>query len=273
MRSNAFKRSRVFNAARRRKYVSRARRRFRGVRRRFTRRVFRAVNRIAETKYYQAHMEFAGGTFNLTGATQASSLLSAATGTVYTYQWSLLNALGVGNTDRTRIGSRIFVKYVLITYYFQMSVATPGINEGAYGMNCRYGLVLDRRADQSDTTTRELWDSGNGGVYGSANTIPFYYIAAFKSINNMNRFKFLLDRQHRVIYNNNSGTNSTSATTGTGIVQHFVPIFKTFDYNYTAGSDMKGGVMQKNDILAYAVPSASNCCIVNATFRIAFTDV
>lgn len=280
--ASAFKKASAFYRASKRGRYSRARRRMRTIRRRFTRRVFRAVNRIAEVKYYQFYMDFSTGNFNTSGSTIVASFLSAAT--PYIYQYSIVNPIPVGNTDRSRVGSRIFVKYVLMTWFFNMTPASaPTTNGAVYGMNCRYGMVLDKRADQTATynagppvSTRELWDTGNGGLFPAGATaqadVP-YQIAAFKSINNMNRFKFMLDRQHRVVYNNLAATVAGSATSGTGIVQHFIPVFKTIDYNFTAGTDLLGGAVQKNDLMVYAVPSDSNCCKVSCAIRIAFTDV
>lgn len=261
----------------------RANRRWRKfIRRRFTKRVRRVAYSIAEKKYFQFWINAGVGSLGSAPPSDyVTSNLAATTSDIWRF-WSFLNGIQQGAANNQRIGNNIFVRYVHISLYF---VPTPAANGDAVvrdtGSICRYVIVRDRKhgGGQVAATTPstvyypapgdQYWDPAALGTGAAA----LGNVLALRNNLTMGRYQTYLDMQHVV---SSMSANATDGTmTGTKVVQHFIKVFKPFQYrtvgsvtDFTTASDS----MAKTDLQFGIASNAAGCCRVTAFVRVCYND-
>jgi len=218
----------------------------------------RVVYNLAETKYFESSA--------LTVTSGAGSDMQVQTGdgvpvTTAFKRASMLNqiAQGVGNTQR--IGNRIHVKYIHLTIALGNN---PSTNANVEASTCRYMVVHDLAANKSLMAAGDLFSSGVQVISGIAGTFN-----ALKNVNNMKRFRFLLDRQHLMqVYSTASGSKTPQTC-----IQHYIPINRTFQYDGGTQDITTNGSLV-SDAINFAIVASDNhdCCAVSVRWRIAFKD-
>lgn len=217
----------------------------------------RVAYQIAETKYYDSVVA--------TPDLANNGLWSPQVGNDANHphnKWAvldLLNSIIVGNTNHTRIGNKIMVKYIQIYIAIGM-----GKSQDLESGTCRFLLIRDKG------TQGNLIDVAGSyfdpvGPYITGQQIS---INAPKNSNNLRRYATLLDRQHSV----QLFGGSQDAKTATPVMNFYIPVNRVFTYK--AGTDgWNGASCMVEETIQFALAAdMSGCCNVSLRFRVAYKD-
>lgn len=190
-----------------------------------------------------------------------STLTTPISTTAYRF-YSLVNNIRLGTGVNQRIGNKIFVRYLHLTFGFK----TDGDNV-LNGSTCRYGVIWNKQANGTLATGADVF---SGGAYEST---PEF--TSLKNFNTMKKYKTLLDRAHLIIPATRSGDGTGAAHfnfVGQGVIQHYIPINKWVQYSADAAGLASSANLVSNDFLVYIAASNANCCIATLFARICFND-
>lgn len=236
------------------RYARRARR---GFKKMFRRRVRRIAMTIAEKKYYE--WICAPGEYVPSSTTPPADMSSEGD------KWklfvgglprSLINTMPNGFGQGQRIGNKIFVEYVQLSFiYHFLPPENPTMSVN--GCLARYGVYIDKKAGGQATP-------GNGllsilpGVY--------YPQASMRAYQTLGRYKTLLDRQTRISY--------PAAQGGSGIpaIQHYIPIKRTFNLTSAGSNNRVTANMIENDLIMNWNCSHPDACYAFCLVRVCYRD-
>lgn len=247
-----------------RRSSGRFRRRFR---RSFGRRVRRIAYSIAEKKYYQYALY--GGTSGATfPITTAVSNPMTSTGT-YEVSYgatprSLVNTIPLGFSDGQRIGNKVFVEYVQLSFYVQFGAPEADAMGGSMAVNgcvMRYGLYYDKQAGGGATPLIGLYEPMGGSsqwTYG-----------AFRGKSTLGKYKTLRDKQIRVAY---SSTAATAGGSGIPAVQEYIPIKRTFSFASASTDTTLSNNMLRNDLALVVSCNHNTSCYIWIGVRVCYRD-
>lgn len=205
---------------------------------------------VAEKKYHEyiANPETNADDFN------------ALTNTGW-FSLSCLNGIGVGTAQNQRVGRKIYVRYILLSFYFAQDGSPDNLTNGA---TCRYAVVHDRGCNGTTPGAASVFSNDVSQLAGTAS------FASMRNYDGMNRFRMLLDRQHAVTQFDSTAARATFSALR--VIQHYVPVFRTIQYTGGATSNNGATSLLKDDIRAWVSPSTANCCIVRVACRTVFND-
>lgn len=247
-----------------RRFAGRSRRRFR---RSFGRRVRRIAYSIAEKKYYQYALY--GGT---SGAPQllTTAVVNPMTATAsYAVAYgatprSLINCVPLGFSDGERIGNKIFVEYVQLSFFIHFGLVEAdamGANMAVNGCNMRYGVYYDRQAGGAAAPLVNLYEPMGGSTQ--------WTYGAFRNKATLGKYKTLRDKQIRVAY---TDTSATSGASGIPAVQEYIPIKRTFAYNGVATDTTVTSNLLRNDLAIVVSCNHNTSCYIWIGVRVCYRD-
>lgn len=277
-----------------RRFIKRRRGRF-NLNRRGSKRLKNAVKRItfaiSEHKYYERVCGlFAGTSPVAVGWGSIPTLTSAlCLKNDWTNQLTLLGNIQQGTSIDTRIGNRIHVKYVQLSILFinGPNVVVNGSTSTLakmLGMWCRYMVLLDK--EPNGTTLPYTYMQTSAGTSIALGTtyagVPTSFVGMdsidFRDVNQMRQVKVMLDMQHQISLTSQPSVTADQPTTiGTRVVQHYIPVNKTFTFTGQAASTGSDGLdahkfMKDGDVVLQCSPSDVGCCAVYVKWRVCFTD-
>lgn len=217
----------------------------------------RVAYQIAETKYYETGVVTPDITSN--GLWSAQSGDAAHLSQNVWARLDLLNGILVGNTNSTRVGNRIMVKYVQVYLAIGQGDATD-LESGT----CRFLLIRDKGTQGSLIDMRNSYFSTNGPML-SGQTMP---INAPKNSDTLRRYSTLLDRQHSVqMYGSTAGSK-----TATPVMTFYIPVNRVFTYK-AGSSGWNSSDCMVEETLQFALGAdMAGCCNISAYFRVAYKD-
>lgn len=215
--------------------------------------------RVKRITYSVLEKKNAENIFNMNTSTSlATASLDSTTWKIY----SITNQISQGTTSASRMGNKIFVKYIQLSINF--------VNDGDNNLNgstCRYGVWIDKNKAATHPSATDMFASGTDSATPAYNSC--------KNFVNRTRFQTKLDRAHLFVTTARSGSTSTDFTfLPGGVVQHYIPINKWVSYNGTGSTFLhtNSDNMAGNNIILAICASAANCCVVNVFYRVVFFD-
>lgn len=225
----------------------------------YARKFYKNVRRIAysipEKKYHQVSRYNVAQA--ITNAPGFPTVDDATKMTVWTVT-DPLNAIEVGTASDNRIGNKIYVRYVQVSV--EMTMDGDHLLNASTARMCAF---WNRMANNVNTAAADLWTPSTSSIVNQG---------SLRNVESFSQYTMLLDRQHKTVMTVGHATDPTlRATTGCGVIQFYIPIFKVVEYNNTiidcSSSNMKGPTL-----LLCFFNSVSDCCIIKVGWRVCFTD-
>lgn len=216
-------------------------------------RVKRITFSVLEKKYFDRPA------FNLE---DGGTTLTTPMSTVAWKFYSPVNAIIQGIDRDMRIGNKIFVRYIQLTFGF----ASDGDNTLS-GSTCRYILLHNRQANLTIPTAADVF--ANGAVSTNAD------YTSLRNCNTLKKYSLLLDRAHLLIPATRSGDGTAAAHfnfLGQGVLQHYIPINKWVQYQASSSAITTSVNLVSNDFVIGVAPSNANCCIGTVMARVCYND-
>lgn len=190
---------------------------------------------IQETKYFTLDVANIGaaGVYNITPC-------------------SLLNSIGVGTSVSTRIGNKIYVKYIRMQV---QAYGKPPV--GSSGMNIRVVVA-------------KAIGINNGTADQSQLIIPF--TSSLESVTGQRNPLYLGKWQ---VYQDKLFPIMPVTTTLCGPFYNqdwFIPINEQFVFTGTPGATTTSSAMTEKDLIVFVMFSDANCCDVKYKVTVAFKD-
>lgn len=172
------------------------------------------------------------------------------------YFISFVNAIAQGFDASTRVGNKIFVRYVQVTISF-VSDSDLCIN----GNWIRYVVVHNKDTNGTLVTGADLFSP----------SFAQYSNTALRNYTTMNKYRILLDRQFAITTMAYSGT--TNVTNPCGVTQHYIPVNKQIDFRTSGTNPLSAANLISNDIDIGFCAAVKDCCSAKVSLRVVYNDM